>query len=361
MNRQFVLGSLCAATVGVTVAATRLEAAVKAQDNASNAAYAADVDGAWDDGDDVSGSGFLPWDFSGGFSTGGGPYGALNHFIDGVDFPSAYNDLGSPAFGLGQDPVGYSGSTANAIRRFAQPMAVGDKFSVDIDTPAEFDDYTLLNYPFIGIAFANAAGDNTLLIETGSSAVYGDFPWRFTDATRITTDYGVTAGGSSIAPTSTSDGAVVNLEVLTATTGRVTLDGVPLDVGFQAGAPASVAFFLFDNNAETVPTGDLDDSGIIDSVDYGLWKTGFGTGTEGDADGDGDSDGHDFLIWQRTYGLDVASATLPPSGEHAFYFDNLMIVDSAGLTTAPEPASSALAALALAAAAAGRVRRRMSG
>jgi hypothetical protein len=336
------LASLALQTMGDN---RRAWSATKAQDNAANAAYAAEVDGAWKETDN-GGSGFLPWSFSGGFSTGGGPYGALNHFIDGVDFPSAYNDLGAPAFGLGQDPVGYSGSTANAVRPFATAMAVGDKFSVDIDTPAEFDDYTTFNYPFIGIAFADEAGGDTLLIETGSSSVFGDFPWRFTDATRSTTDYGVAAGGASIAPTSTSDGAVVTLEVLSSTTGRVTLDGVPLDVGFRAGLPASVAFFLFDNNAETVPTGDIDDSGFVDSVDYGLWKTGFGTGTEGDADGDGDTDGHDFLIWQRGFGLDVASATLPPSGEHAFYFDNLKIVDAAGVGAVPEPHSAALAALA---------------
>ena len=356
MNRQFVIGSLCAATISVTVAATRLEAAVKAQDNASNAAYAADVDGAWDAADN-GGSGFLPWDFSGGFTTFGGPYGERNHFIDGVDFPSAYNDLGAPTFGLGQDPVGYSGSTANAIRPFAQPMAVGDKFSVDIDTPAEFDDYTMFNFPFIGLSFTDAAGVNTVAIETGSSAVYGDFPWRFTDATRTNADYGVTAGGSSIAPTSTSDGAVFTLEVLTSTTGRVTLDGVALDVGFKAGVPASVAFFLFDNNAVSAPTGDIDDSMIVDGADYVLWKTGFGTGAEGDADGDGDSDAHDFLLWQRTFGLDVASATLPPSGEHAFYFDNLKIVDAAGLGAVPEPASAVLAAIALALVGRNRSRR----
>src|SRR5688500_14924681 len=86
-----------------------------ASDSASDPAYTFEADGAWKGqypnndqheanppGNDNGGTGFEPWRFSGGFHLDDGPYGAVNHFIDGVDFPtSPFNNLGSPAFGLG--------------------------------------------------------------------------------------------------------------------------------------------------------------------------------------------------------------------------------------------------------------------
>ena len=121
-------------------------AAVKASDSASNAAYAAEADGAWKGqnpapdenpaGLDDGGTGFDPWNFAGGYNAppalDPAPYGTLTHFIDGVDFPTtSYNDLGAPAFGLGNSPGGFSGFTTVASRPFTTPMVVGwpDVFS----------------------------------------------------------------------------------------------------------------------------------------------------------------------------------------------------------------------------------------
>jgi hypothetical protein len=375
MNRQLTLGGIFATAIFLGAAST-LQAAVKAMDNASDAAYAFEADGAWKGtypgappanenppGNDNGGTGFLPWSFGGGYHEDGGPYGVLNHFIDGVDFPTTfYNDLGAPAFGLGNIAKQFFFVTASASRAFASPLAVGDTVSVDIDTPAHYDDYYDDvgggGFPFVGIFFNDSAGVGTFGVEAGSSDTFGDFPWRFTDATRTNEDFGMAAGGAPIAPTATSDGSTFSLTILSATTGRATLDGVSLDIGFEAGIPASIGFFLFDNNAEFAPSGDFDDSTVVDTADYNQWKTAFGTGPEGDADGDDDSDGADFLLWQRTFGLDVASAMLPPSGEHAFYFNNLKVVDAGGASAIPEPHSAALAALAAAAIALGAARRR---
>src|SRR5262245_3463919 len=110
-------------------------AAAVASDSASDPVYAAEAGGAWKGaypapnnpvkdsgqnppGTDNGGFGFGVWNFSGGYNGNDPgdagwpypPYGRLNHFIDGVDFPtSAYNNLGAPAFGLG----GYNGSYLN--------------------------------------------------------------------------------------------------------------------------------------------------------------------------------------------------------------------------------------------------------
>lgn len=351
-------------------AAAVADAAIKAQDNAGNAAYAAEVDGAWkgensgDDenppGTDNGGTGFLPWSFGGGYNPPGGPYGILNHFIAGVDFPStSYNDLGGPAFALGNATPGFSGPTTNATRSFAATMAVGDVFSADIDTPAFYDDYTGTNYPFAIITFNDAGGTQTLDLRAGSSVPFGDFPWSYKDAAHTTNggDFGVDAGGASLAPTATSDGSSIRLEVLTATTGRVTLDGKSVNITFAAGLPASVAFTLFDNNAEGPLYGDFDGSTIVDGADLTLWKGDFASDAGSDADGDGDTDGEDFLLWQRN----VGALTGTPTGEHAFYIDNLKIESAGAIGAAagvPEPASALLCALGFAAMAGGARSRR---
>jgi hypothetical protein len=76
------------------------------------------------------------------------PYGSVNHFIDGLDFPTTpFNNLGSPAFGPGNvasvNASGQpAGSTAVARHPFAEPLAVGDVFSAEFDSPAEYDDYS---------------------------------------------------------------------------------------------------------------------------------------------------------------------------------------------------------------------------
>jgi hypothetical protein len=110
-----------------------------------------------------------------------------------------------------------------ALRPFAEPLAVGDIFSAEIDPPAEYDDYSMIGFPFAIIGFRDAAGEETFNIEAGSSVVYGDFNWRY-DAMGVENgDFGVDAGGTSIAPTDVSDGSTFSLEILSETTGRFTL------------------------------------------------------------------------------------------------------------------------------------------
>ena len=298
--------------VGVTiVAGQNAYGVVIASDNAANPAYASNVpDGAWQGqnpnanenppGDDNGGFGFLPWDFGSSNHLGGAPYGTLNHFIDGVDFPTtAFNDFGTPAFGLGNEPLPFYFMTTKAIRPFVEELAVGEVFSADIDTPAEYDDYSGFEFPFVIIGFVDAAGAETFNIEAGSSVPYGDFPWRYDDLDETNADFGVVAGGSSIAPTATSDGSSFSLEVLSATTGRFTLDGVSANIDFIAGVPKSVFFILFDNNAEADgmgnPTGehafyfdnlkiesagtpgDYNGNSVVDAADYTVWRDRLGT------------------------------------------------------------------------------------
>jgi hypothetical protein len=346
MIRLTVRPLVAAVAAAGLVAPRTVDAAVKASDHAADAAYSAEQGGAWKGenpgegenppGMDNGGTGFLPWNFAGGYHVAGGPYENRNHFIAGVDFPSTmFNDLGAPAFGLGQSPVGFSGATTTATRPFAAPMAVGDAFSAAIDTPAFYDDYTFFNYPFAVITFGDETGESTFSMEAGSSAIYGDFNWRYYDAnhTLAAGDFGIDAGGDSIAPTATSDGSTIRLEVLSEATGRVTLDGVTLDVAFIGGLPASVTFTLFDNNAVDDemgdPTGehafffddlridspggiagDFDGNGRVDAADLAQWRVDFGVNAESNADGDDDSDGHDFLIWQQNLGQPGAAAAL---------------------------------------------------
>ncbi len=52
----------------------------------------------------------------------------------------------------------------------------------------------------------------------------------------------------------------------------------------------------------------------------------------------------DFLIWQKTLGSGTEGGLGVPTGEHAFYFNNLKIVDAAGVASVPEPAFAVLAA-----------------
>ena len=79
--------------------------------------------------------------------------------------------------------------------------------------------------------------------------------------------------------------------------------------------------------------GDFDADDDVDSVDLGIWSSGYGmasgaTRADGDADGDGDVDGLDFLAWQRNYGRSVTAPTT---------FESV-----------PEPASALLAVIVVA-------------
>ncbi len=115
------------ATVLVQPAAAR---ASTAHDDASQSAYA---DG-WDDGDN-GGVGFGPWSlsFDGDSSALNPIYADDPHFIDGVGVgPLGANLLGAPAFGLTTDNS--VATSVEATRAFAEPIKVGQRFSVDIDS-----------------------------------------------------------------------------------------------------------------------------------------------------------------------------------------------------------------------------------
>ena len=107
-------------------------------------------------------------------------------------------------------------------------------------------------------------------------------PGTYSDAFNSNANFGVAAGVGSIAPTATSDGSSISLLRTGASTGRVTLDGASVNVTFSAGVPARLMFIMYENNAE----------GALGS----------------------------------------------PTGEHAFFFNNLQIV--------PEPSSLAMILLA---------------
>ena len=88
-------------------------------------------------------------------------------------------------------------------------------------------------------------------------------------------------------------------------------------------------------NGSFPPMADFNSDNKVDGDDLGILETGFGAVDPfsrplhefGDADEDGDIDGSDFLIWQREYGLGVAS--------------------SASSANVPEPTTLLLGALAV--------------
>ena len=341
----------------LTLVASTASAITIASDSAADPAYAVEADGAWKGvnptanenppGNDNGGTGFLPWDFGGGYHEASDPYGMLNHFIDGVDFPTTpFNNLGAPAFGLGNENFALF-DTAVAARPFAEPLAVGDIFSAEFDSPAEYDDYTTNGFPFAIIGFRDAAGEEAFNIEAGSSVPFGDFNWRYDDLNKTNGDFGVDAGGSTIAPTDTSDGSTFSLEVLSPTTGRFTFDGKSLEITFghidaaegpiAAGPPASVVFTLFDNNAEADdmgdPTGehafyfdnlkierpsagvlgDYNGNGTVDAADYVLWRDTLNqTGPDLPADGNDNNmvDAGDYDVWRMHFGQSTGGGSL---------------------------------------------------
>jgi hypothetical protein len=259
-----------------------------ALDTAGDPAYAAEAGGAWKGqyvpsnpvndagqnppGTDNGGSGFGIWNFSGGFNGDGTnpPYGLSNHFIDGVDFAaSAFNDLGAPAFGL----AGYNGFYLNdpnqgtnyaqpqAMRPFAQPLAIGETFSADIDTPASYDGVSDGTFPWVFIRFLSASGAVTAELNAGEgSGPNNTFVsnWKYVDAFN-NTDFGIAAGVGSIAPTATSDGSSISLLRTGASTGVLSLDGASVNVTFAAGVPTAVRFLTYEFTAGGTmgnPTGE---------------------------------------------------------------------------------------------------------
>ncbi|HEX2475754.1 MAG TPA: hypothetical protein VHK01_13465 [Lacipirellulaceae bacterium] len=318
--------------LAVISAAERASAIVLASDNAADSAYAFQPDGAWKGiynpgdphapnqtppavdsaqnppGNDNGGAGFGIWNFSRGAQRAGGAYGNLNHFIDGVDFPTtAFNNLSAPAFGLGNcnDGTGLpcGGATAVAQRPFAQPLAVGDVFSADIDTPAELDRFSGLpsHYPFAIISFRDSDGITTFGMEAGDI-----YPWRFGDRNHFAADFGEAAGVGSIDPLAPSDGSSIRLEILSPTTGRVTFDGVSLDIDFIAGLPTSAVFTLFQNNAEADAMGNPTGEHAFYFNNLKIERPPFGV--PGDFNDDDHVDAADYVVWRKNNGT---NNTLP--------------------------------------------------
>lgn len=341
-----------AAFLLIALLARTATAIVIASDNASDPAYAFNpTEGSWQGenagsgenppGDDNGGFGFLPWDFGGGYSQDRPPYGTSPQYIDGVDFPTtSYNNLGSPSFALGTAPVPFSGITTGASRPFAQTLAVGDIFSADIDTPANFQDQSGFSYPFAFVGFADETGVETFAVKAGNG-VGGPYPWEYKDLDEPNADFGVAAGGSSIAPTDTSDGSSFSLEILSASTGRFTLDGRSVNIQFIAGLPNSVFFLLYDQEAKAV-SGDFNENGTVDAADYVVWRENLGLliqlPNEGENVTEGEVTAEDYATWRENFGLLTG-----PTGEHAFFFDNLKIerpdADGARAGIVPEPAN----------------------
>lgn len=372
MNRMKLAA---AASIGLLLIHQRpAQAVVKAFDSAGDPAYAAAPVGevaAWrglnptvdenPEGDDNGGFGFQPWDFAGGYypqTYAPQAYGNVNHFIDGVDFPaSTFNELGGPAFGIASAYFPANGPTTFATRPFAAPLAVGDTFSVDIDTPKVFDDLDLYLYPFVAILLIDANDEVTFDLSAGDSPNFqaqsgGPFNWSYkTSSTGAGT-------GTGLSPYATSDGSSFTYKLTGAATATFTFDGQSFDIALAKGAPAAVKFFIYDNapgdggnpldeganptgerefffdnlkieSASTAIPGDFNNSGGVGAADFALWKTKFGetTGGGADGDGDGDSDGADFLIWQKNFGAGTGGGL--------------------GATPTPEPGAALLAIMGL--------------
>lgn len=85
--------------------------------------------------------------------------------------------------------------------------------------------------------------------------------------------------------------------------------------------------------------GDLDGSGLVDDLDFEVWRqnlgntAGPGIPLAGDADGDGIVDGDDFLVWQAQFG--TPGMAVPGAGSGAGGLNG-------GYGAVPEPATAAL-------------------
>jgi hypothetical protein len=297
----------------------RLLATTGAEDSASDLAYAADPTGAWKGlnstigenppGNDNGGYGFGPWNFAGGYhDPDWSPYGALNHFIDGVDFPSSsFNNLDGPSFGLTNANRSFFGYTARATRTFT-PLEVGSTLSIDFDNPLlqPLDPFSASGFLF--------------RLNTGGGPVINDSPIpdveeRFGIAT--TSNFN---GGRWYA---TDEQGFADTGMTAATTGSGTRF-----VFAQTGAETySVSFVRLNDDAVLYSSSGMlnhPGSGAIDTIEITMFGNGSGSGIQGgvasgerefffnnlritapdsgipgDFDSDGDVDGRDFLMWQR--------------------------------------------------------------
>ncbi len=72
---------------------------------------------------------------------------------------------------------------------------------------------------------------------------------------------------------------------------------------------------------------DFDGDGDVDGVDFLIWQRSFGVDDGGDADGDGDTDGEDFLAWQTQFGSSAGEgSSVIPEPNELLLFGILMLV-----------------------------------
>jgi len=332
-----------------------------AVDNASNAAYAFEVGGAWTGllptvdenppGMDNGGFGFSPWNFEGGAHDASvTPYGRLNHFIDGVDLPpSSFNDLGSPAFGLTNANIAGLGVTARATRVFSEPLAVGGMFRVEFDNPAfsplgEGDETGYIIRLNSG-GGANLPSNPNVSERLGFFADFGfnEGNWNRTDASGEN-DTGVssaaTTSGALLQVTLQSPETYL-LEILPlgggdafysatgslANPGAGDIDTVEI-VHFGNGSgngiigagalPTGEREFFFDNllldNPALPLTGDYNRNGTVDAADYALWRHTLNQTVPIGDGADGNRDGLitqlDYDIWRQNFGRSAAAAAV---------------------------------------------------
>jgi hypothetical protein len=349
---------IACACILLVSSSNRCLGAVVAADNASNSAYSSDATGAWKGlnsttgenppGTDNGGSGFLTWNFAGGYQQPQfSPYGNLNHFIDGVDFAaSSFNNLGSPAFGLTNANFAFGGDTARATRSFALPLVVGNTLSLKFDNPllAPLD-------PFApsGFLFRLNTGHGPIVANDPTSTAierFGLFTTsNFNSGRWYTTDLAGFAD-AGIAPSDTAVGTQFRFTLDTAETYTVQLnrlsDGAMLFSrtgslsATGAGAIDCIEITLFSNgsgngsNGGTAsPTGerelffndlritsplvgDYNHNGIVDAADYNIWRDSLGAsvakGTGADGNSDGTINSADYDVWKTNFGLTNASA-----------------------------------------------------
>ncbi len=100
------------------------------------------------------------------------------------------------------------------------------------------------------------------------------------------------------------------------------------------GSIEAVEYFLLQL---VVTPGDFDRNGVVDEVDYGVWRSTFGSTGDLRADGNGDGkvDTADYVVWRNNFGASAAGTYL------------LSRVDGPDIAAVPEPATAALAQFAL--------------
>jgi hypothetical protein len=382
-----------ALSVYASAAGTRTaECATAALDSASNLpAYASDPTGAWKGlnptvgenppGTDNGGFGFNTWDFSGGFQQPQySPYGDLNHFIDGVDFPaSTYNNLGAKAFGLTNsnfdssachlpDNCPFGGETARATRVFAQPLAVGSTVSMLFDNPSALTPSLPIQdrwFPAGILMRFNTGSGPAISGSTGvsrfevfaSTGLYGDYSyayqWYLNDAaTSVTGGVPLSTG---VALTTTASGAKLSVTLLgpetysmqlnrlsdgallyshsgsLESTGAGAIDTLEIalygngsgngEVGTSASATGEREFFFNNLRIDSAGlSGDYNQDGIVNAADYVVWRKGLGTNYVQ----------NDYNVWRAHFGESAGSGS-----------NTVMSV------TVPEPSTDDLIAVSL--------------